>query len=424
MGYRAVGPVTIKVMVVANVVAWLLFSPTDDGRTDHIRQVIAEMISSTVVILFAVALLLSTRPRFLERFFGGLDKMYRQHREVSVVGFLLLVLHVVLVPWRLQPGGGVPAGLIAFVGLLILVVLSIGPRLRWTRRWVTIGYRSWKRTHRFMGIFFVFSCAHMFLVDPLVLTTLVPLVLVVAGFAVGIVSYVYNLFVARWVRPSGTYVVDGVNRLTETAVEVVLHPRRRPLRFTPGQFVFVQFRQRGLREAHPFTVAGASPEEGLVLVIKASGDFTRRLHEQLEVGRKVRVEGAYGMLDYRRGKAEQVWIAGGIGITPFLSWLRAWDDSERQVDFFYAVRTVDDSLFVDEIVELVADRPEIAFHLNVSSRDGTLTPKRVEEAVRGPLDAKSVYMCGPLSMIQSHERAYRDVGVGAEGIHYEEFSFR
>jgi DMSO/TMAO reductase YedYZ heme-binding membrane subunit len=160
MTSRRPWPRWVLLVPVVNLLAWVLLTPTDDGRSAFVRQVVAEMLGTTAVVLFAIALLLSTRARFLEPLFGGLDKMYRVHKETSVVGFLLLLAHVGLVPWRLEPGGGVPAGLIAFAGLLVLVVLTLGPRMRVTRKWVTLGYRTWKRTHRLIGVFFIFSCAH------------------------------------------------------------------------------------------------------------------------------------------------------------------------------------------------------------------------------------------------------------------------
>lgn len=417
-------PMWVLLVPVVNVVVWVLFTPADDGRSAFVRQVVAEMLGTTAVVLFAIALLLSTRARFLEPWFGGLDKMYRVHKETSVVGFLLLPAHVVLVPWRLEPGGGVPAGLIAFAGFLILVVLTLGPRMRLTRRWVTLGYRSWKRTHRLIGVFFIFSCAHMFLVEPLVMSAPILLAIVMAAYVVGILSYLYNFSAARLVRPTAAYLVDQANRINDTTTEVVLRPKRKGIEQSAGQFVFVRFRRRGLRESHPFTVASNPQNETLKLVVKASGDFTALLHKRLVAGTKARVEGSYGMLDYRKGGNEQVWVAGGIGVAPFLSWLRDIDTFDRTVDFFYTVRHPEDVLFADEIEAIAARHPDLRFHLTISSQDGSLTVDRMEEASGGSLAGKSTYMCGPVPMIQAFEIGLIERGVNPNDIHYEEFAFR
>lgn len=420
---QRIGRLAIYCLPAANVIAWVVAGPADDGREAFARQVVGEMLATTTVVCFAMALLLSSRARFLEPFFGGLDKMYRNHREVSVAGFFLLITHVAIVPWRLEPGGGVPAGLIAFVGFVVLILLSLGPRLKLTRRWVGLGYRSWKRTHRFIGFFFVFACAHMFLVKPLVIEALVPLAIVLAAFVVGIGSFIYNLTLARLVRPSRRYLVEQVSRLNDNTAEVVLSPRRRRIPHRSGQFVFVRFKARRLRESHPFTVASSPDEETLRLVIKASGDFTVHLVDNLRPGTKARVEGSYGMLDHRAGRQRQIWISGGIGVTPFLSWLR--DGAiESHVDFFYTVRHSDDAVFADEIISLTADAPNLQFHLNVSSQSGSLTPEQVAETVGDELDEASVYLCGPIGMIQAFERGLTQSGANPRSIHYEEFSFR
>lgn len=117
-------------------------------------------------------------------------------------------------------------------------------------------------------------------------------------------------------------------------------------------------------------------------MIKASGNFTHYLYESIEPGRKATVEGSYGMLDYRRGGPELTWIAGGIGIPPFLSWLRDLDDLNCQIDFSYTVRNPDEALFTDEIEEATARHPGLVLHLNISPRDGSLTMERIDSLSR------------------------------------------
>ncbi|WZB73187.1 FAD-binding oxidoreductase [Achromobacter xylosoxidans] len=91
-----------------------------------------------------------------------------------------------------------------------------------------------------------------------------------------------------------------------------------------GQFAFVRFDRR--EGAHPYTIASAPRPDGAIrFEIKALGDYTSRLPGALRVGQPVEVEGPYGcfQLDADAG-APQVWVAGGIGVTPFLAWLDTW----------------------------------------------------------------------------------------------------
>ncbi|MGV8664049.1 FAD-binding oxidoreductase, partial [Pseudomonas aeruginosa] len=90
-----------------------------------------------------------------------------------------------------------------------------------------------------------------------------------------------------------------------------------------GQFAFLSCDR--LEVAHPFTIASADRGCGDVrFSIKALGDYARRLQDSLEVGSRVEVEGPYGCFYFRRGLAGgQVWVAAGIGVTPFIACLES-----------------------------------------------------------------------------------------------------
>ena len=63
----------------------------------------------------------------------------------------------------------------------------------------------------------------------------------------------------------------------------------------------------------------------LRVTVKALGDYTSRLPELIEPGMPAVIGGPHGRFDHRKGTDRQVWIAGGVGVAPFLSWLRALD---------------------------------------------------------------------------------------------------
>ncbi len=128
-----------------------------------------------------------------------------------------------------------------------------------------------------------------------------------------------------------------------------------------GQFLFVKFEgEKGLDESHPFTISSAPSDDMLRLTIKSSGDFTRHLFANLKVGTSAVVEGAYGMFNYKTGGEKQIWVAGGIGVTPFLSFLRDLkDDLSHHVDFYYTVRHKEETVFVDEIEGIVKKYPRL-----------------------------------------------------------------
>jgi predicted ferric reductase len=193
-----------------------------------------------------------------------------------------------------------------------------------------------------------------------------------------------------------------------------------------GQFLFVRFPDdRTLNESHPFTISSAPHEDVLRLTVKASGDFTRELYARLKEGADAIIEGAYGMFDYRTGAPKQIWIAGGIGLTPFLSFIRDMDGNlAHDVDFYYTVRHPEEALFMDEIQAAAKKNPRLMVRIRCSATEGSLTAEEIVKNTNGNLSERDIYLCGPLPMIQAFEKKFIALGVPESNIHYEEFNFR
>lgn len=87
------------------------------------------------------------------------------------------------------------------------------------------------------------------------------------------------------------------------------------------------------------------------------GDYTGTLAQRLRPGQTVRVEGPYGRFDLERRnpKARQIWIAGGIGVTPFLAWLESLQprpDQAPVAELHYCTRDQDGDAFVPRLQAL------------------------------------------------------------------------
>jgi predicted ferric reductase len=61
----------------------------------------------------------------------------------------------------------------------------------------------------------------------------------------------------------------------------------------------------------------------MTFIIKGLGDYTKRLPATLKAGEPVKVKGPYGQFNFSSNKPRQIWVGGGIGITPFPSGGRA-----------------------------------------------------------------------------------------------------
>jgi len=163
----------------------------------------------------------------------------------------------------------------------------------------------------------------------------------------------------------------------------------------------------------------------LRLTIKASGNFTRELFARLKDDTHAIIEGAYGMFNYKTGGPKQIWIAGGIGLTPFLSFVRAMDGNlQHKVDLYYTVRHPDEAVFVDELEAAAAKNPDLKVHIRYSAKEGSLIIEDIVKNTGGNIGGYDVYLCGPLPMMQAFEKKFMELGLPKNNIHYEEFNFR
>jgi predicted ferric reductase len=131
------------------------------------------------------------------------------------------------------------------------------------------------------------------------------------------------------------------------------------------------------------------------------------------------------MFDYKTGGQKQIWVAGGIGVTPFLSFVRDLNGNlEHDVDFYYTVRHREEAIFVDEIEAAAKKNPRLKAHVRFSATDGSLTVDEIVKNAGQALSGHHVYMCGPLPMVQAFEKKFLEAGTPKGNIHYEEFNFR
>jgi predicted ferric reductase len=425
----SIGTTLLAAIAAANVALWLVVRPPGQPNGRYL----GELSGAEAVLLLSCALVLATVLPPIERAFAGLDRVAVWHRRVATIAVLLLVPHLVLatsaVDWYATPiGNGL--GVVALLGLVVLSVWALAPRLRAARwlkpisRLARASYERWLTVHRLSGLFVIAAVAHGALVAPALHASTLLLVTYLAVGGTGVTAYAYRELFARFVIPAHDYTVSEVRRPNETTTEVSLRPVREPLAFVPGQFVVLSFGGTSGWQRHPFSVTSAPSERRLAVSIKAVGDYTHDLHDKLQPGTPAKVAGPFGGFDYTRGGHDQIWIAGGIGITPFMSWIRSLDGSfDRRVDFYYSVRTEADALYLDEIEAAAGKHPTLQPIVVETEREGLLT---AEQAASGHSRGADVwvYMCGPPPMMTAFAEGFRALGIPASRVRWEQFDIR
>lgn len=87
--------------------------------------------------------------------------------------------------------------------------------------------------------------------------------------------------------------------------------------------------------------------------------------------------GVYGRFDFSSNKPCQIWVAGGIGITPFIARMKVLADGERRqaITLFYSTRMPDEEFISN--VRALADRAKVQLRLLVTTKDDPLNAERL-----------------------------------------------
>lgn len=418
---RQQGPLAIAAVVLLFVILHLGFPPEAHAA----RTTGTTMLGGIAFLLMTSSVVLSTRLEIFEDLFGGLDRMYQVHRVAGTFAAIFALVHFFGVPKDLPEG--VDPALNALVpsaplGMLGLIFLVIGLFVALNRK---IRYSRWRPTHKVMALVYVLIIGH-FMTAPGIFFERFSAsgVLLMLAALVGVLSLVYSLFGMNR-RTAVPFTIEAVNAL-ERATEVVLKPVGDMIDFKPGQFAFVEIQGKDWSEPHPFTISSAPDESRLRFTMKVLGDWTRKVREDLQPGGDVMVRGPYGRFDAARvaGK-KQIWLAGGIGLTPFLSKLRAMQPGdEREIHLVYAAREEQDAIFLDELKARAAELGNITLIPLFSEEGNFARVDKMKENLPDPLNTYEYFMCGPKPMIDGLMKDLKSEGVSRKKIHTEAFEFR
>lgn len=414
-GYRLGG---MAVIVLAALLPLIWFLPL--AARDPVA-VAGQYFGSLALILMGLSQFMATRWPGVETLFGGMDRVYVLHKwiGVAVVGFILLHDGVGAEIRGLGDESWLEdvaetMGEFSYYGFLILAGISIA---------TIVPYELWRWTHKLMGAFFALSAFHfVFIAKPFSLSD--PLGLYVSAFCIlGLAAYAYTLLPFRqWLARQ--YAVEQVVQ-DGGAVAVTLRPKGRPLRHRAGQFAFLRFDLAGLTEVHPFTISSAPRPDGVLrFSIKSPGDWSSELPYKLTEGTLVTVDGPYGHFTRRGGSAMQIWIAGGIGITPFLAWAEAMQSEGPEAHLFYSVRSRADAPHLKELETLAREKPPLHLHVVETASAGRLDAVKIQAAAGADLRRAHVYFCGPAAMRESLREGLGRLGMEPARFHYERFELR
>lgn len=372
------------------------------------------------MLLFCINFILATRWQWVEALSAGLDKVYHLHAFVGKSAMTLLLLHLFILMVQAVPdlrtlvAYTVPGIDLSYTlgmfGLMVLTGLVI------VTLWLKMPYQAWLESHKYMGIAYVLGGAHALVAQ---LDWYIALMTAVGGYA-----WLYSLFLYRKRSPHAHGQIAQI-RHEQRITELVLRLEK-PFPAKAGQFVFFGVTKSiaGLpTELHPFSVSQIIDDSTIRISAKAIGDYTGLL-PKLQVDDQVVVYGPHGMFGQQgQSGGAQIWVAGGIGITPFLSLLQAEvrHPHASRVHLIWAVRQREEAIYAQEITDLAAQSPHITVHIH----EGVLTAAEIEQMTgHAMIPDTTVFVCGPVPMMRGLRAQWRARGVAHHQIISEEFGMR
>lgn len=302
--------------------------------------------------------------------------------------------------------------LVMFIGFTVFSLLG----LTIIRKYNNLDYKLWKNLHRFMLLPFLIGCYHSLnngyiRIANLSLYGVWMTVLILSGLILAIYSTIFYEFFAF--RKKGK--ILEVKRLNNDIVEIVIEKPFEKIKV--GQFGFFKFYGGKIKkESHPFTFSEIG-EDFIKISVKASGDFTKKLYNNITINHFVAIDGPYGAFDYSKASTKQLWIAGGIGVTPFISFVNSDIPEEYNIKFYYVYKNNDDSVYKNDIMDKIGSNIE---YYPVSTKENG-RPDFLKIISKYKPD--DIFICGPVKMKESIVMESRKMGYSKKSIHFERFYF-
>lgn len=414
---------------VTPIALWLFTQTTDWSTAKLVAENLGKLAGLAGLALFAWSVILSARLKIFDKLFLGLDNTYRAHHIISIVALILLLCHPMLLTLRyllsspivayefLKPSFESPFRVLGQLTLYAFIALMLATL------YLKIQHKTLILLMRMLGSLVFLGAIHAIFVGGSDINSLLLLQVYIIGLiAVAALVYVYRSIFHGNFSKRYPYVLENITRKGDV-IELHLKPQKDSFTYLPGQFAFIKFALPGvLGESHPFTISNAADPKMLRFSVKQLGDYTNALND-IKVGTEVAVDGPYGTFSNQVViNQRQIWIAGGIGITPFLAMASDIQDKSQKIDLYYSLQKKGDDVYLDELQKNAKKYTNIRVIPFYTDQSGYLTADVIQQH-SGQFEPSTAFLiCGPPSMMKALRSQLVDFGVPKKSIHTEEFS--
>jgi nitric oxide dioxygenase len=241
------------------------------------------------------------------------------------------------------------------------------------------------------------------------------------------------------------FVVTSKQPESDVITSFVLEPAdgQPTVDFEPGQYisVAVQVPRLGLQQIRQYSLSDAPNGRSYRISVKREGGaepaqagyVSTLLHDQVQVGDKIRVAAPYGnfFIDVN-ATTPVVLISGGVGLTPMISMLnRVLQSPGREIVFVHGARNSAVHAMKDHLRATAAQHPNFKTFIfyneplpqDQAGRDfdypGLVDIEKIADKILLP-DA-DYYICGPIAFMRQQHDALLARAIREPRVHYEVF---
>jgi ferredoxin-NADP reductase len=175
---------------------------------------------------------------------------------------------------------------------------------------------------------------------------------------------------------------------------------------------------------HAFSLVNAPAGKELVIATRMRDSAYKRALRELPVGAPVKIDGPFGSLTLHKSASRAVvLIAGGIGITPFVSILRhsLAQPTGHRIALVYSNRRRKDAAFIGEVEALAAANTSFRLVTTMTEEGGGFVDAAMIQRATEGLAAPVFYIAGPPAMVEAMKAALEKAGVDDTDVRSEEF---
>jgi ferredoxin-NADP reductase len=210
-------------------------------------------------------------------------------------------------------------------------------------------------------------------------------------------------------------IVEEVIKHTGQVCSLILKPLKRIPKYKPGQFLHLALDSYEPSfewpESRVFSIANSPTRREIIKITFAEkGKFTRRMLTEINDGDELWIKLPYGSFSFDNDDKDIVLIAGGTGITPYLSFLEYAIDNNlnSNIKLFYGVKCQKLIIFEDIISECIASL--LNFENKIYLEDLVISDKQfrtgrlnIEEILNEieNIDNTIFYLSGPTDMVSN-----------------------